>query len=164
MNTEKEYQLMKSIIKLIPQRKPFLPNRYTAEQEIFAEKQIKKRMFILNLNLRPVLPLPDEIQMKIKRTALIDELIKKELPKYKWYAYDIMENTRFRLVDILKQIGDSRRRFNNASVFIYSNNNPQPVFKNTTRKILIEQLLDENNVKRKKSLTIKQLLNIYIKL
>ena len=75
MNTEAEYQLMKSVLQRLPEQKIY-EDRDTPNLEMKAIIQVKLRMFIIDLNMRPELPILEELQMRIKHTALMDELKK----------------------------------------------------------------------------------------
>ena len=85
MNTETEYSLMKSTLALLLEADG-------GKKKENAIRQVKTRMFIINLNMRPKLPLPEELTMKINHTALMSELKEYQPPKYRKGFYNLRDN------------------------------------------------------------------------
>ncbi len=86
MNTEKEYQLIKETLKVVMATNnpikydPCMRKDKNKERLDWNDNKqktitnLKLRMFILNLNLRPVLPIPTELQEIITQKALISDI------------------------------------------------------------------------------------------
>lgn len=81
MNTESEYQIIKGAYEIISKPESITP--YHNDGKLYkkektnqrkAQKDLKLRMFIIDLNMRPSLPLPDELVMMIKHKALMADL------------------------------------------------------------------------------------------
>jgi len=86
MNTEKEYQLIKMTLKVVKDTNnpikydPCMGKEKNQERLDWDKNKqktitnLKLRMFILNLNLRPTLPIPTELQEIITQKSLMSEL------------------------------------------------------------------------------------------
>ena len=134
MNTENEYSLMKAVMKSID-IDTFQPSKEVRH----AHKQINLRMFIINLNMRPVLPLPEELQMKIKHTCLMDQLKVKKIKKWNRYG-----NKGCRKNDMLETLLDF--------------NTPCRMIHGYYKKELLHDMLDSNRKDYAKSWSVKRLL------
>lgn len=168
MNTEKEYQLIKQVIPILQDAKnPFVKTgdyKKVKEWHINQLNQIKDlkvRKFILNLNLRPELPLPEEIQMKIKRTAVNTEL--KSLmtkTKYKKFVINEYRLRKNDLVEMLIQYKYQSKGVLKNDIYTCDMFNHVEIYK----KDALRNLLELNNVEYKKSWTINKLLKLVMAL
>jgi len=168
MNTENEYQLLKRTYEIIKNKKIEMKdfNHYPGWEQVKINslKSLKLRLFILNLNLRPQFPIPEDIQMKIKRTALIDEL--KEHDSYInkrnniFTPLMIMEKMIFHntFLYYLKSVTGKT----DTTVY-YAYDTPLREKSDFTKKEFLQVLLEENGVQWKKSWTIKKLIQEYMK-
>ena len=84
MNTQADYDFMKAV--LVEMNKQTKPLSHTSHKKK-AFSQVRARLFTINLNLRPELPLPQELTDKIYHEALMSELIEK-LPAFKKFRWD----------------------------------------------------------------------------
>ena len=163
MNTEDEYSLMKAVLANLKEKYK-TDTIYARNQYRHAIKQVKKRMFILNLNMRPQLPLPVELVDKINHTALFDELKEIKPKEYYWThtksgwgrEYDLRHNG---LLNILSSFntpcskvqcikwtdGDRYTPHDKQNGYIY-------------KKDLLHNILDANRTPYKKTWNIKRLL------
>jgi len=168
MNTEKEYQLIKKVIPMLQvARNPLGDGNYTLKQ--YKEwdsnqknqiKDLKVRQFILNLNLRPELPLPEDVQMKIKRTALMDELKNKKHKKRHVAYYSDRSLIHF-LTHINKYPETKKTYVNYYDPNKKMKTNRYTPFKGYKKEVL-EKVFANHGRKLNKKKSVKQLVQEYM--
>ena len=152
MNTENEYQLIKATYEIV--RTTYGIRMYV--NQLQALKDLKLRLFILNLNLRPVLPLPEEIQMKIKRTSLMDQL-KHTTIRINKYPYIYRERD---MTNILLSFKYKGKKIDEPP---YYKGQKDPYMK-VCKKEALQDMLNQNNIEWKKSWNVKKLMDAVIKM
>lgn len=122
-----------------------------------AIRQVKKRMLIINLNMRPKLPLPDELISKINHTALMSELKEYKPPKYRNF-YGLRNNE---LVNILSKINIYPSKVEIPKYHLGLKGN---TYARVFKKEALQRMLDINNVEWYKSWSVNRLMKEYISL
>ena len=161
MNTENEYQLIKATYEIVKnaecEKTTYKDINNHHKKQHKALKDLKLRLFILNLNMRPVLPLPEEIQMKIKRTALIDQLKHTTIMHTKIYPHILRKN------DIIKILRTFRFPCKKIGEPPYYKGQKDPYMK-VCKKEALQDMLNQNNIEWKKSWNVKKLMDAVIKM
>lgn len=185
MNTENEYQVLKRTYEIVKDtyydtlnRENERPYFYWGRTNFDINKKeqvntLKLRLFTLQLNLRPELPIPEDIQMKIKRLALIKDL-KENINMFKdpkWVKYKDY-NKKWNNFEIEKRNNGIMRFMDLFTIYktdkkilakYYDNDeNDWDWFSGNKKEALYKQF-DLNNVKYFKSWTTKKLIQEYIK-
>ena len=171
MNTQADYDLMKAVFDKVNSLQPKLGDGKPKQDAL---RQIRARLFTINLNLRPLLSyqeLPQELIDKIHHEALMSELIEK-LPAFHergetffkwscyyglfgspdWDYYDLYVPNFWR--DLFKQVGGIRRGCRTVEMFN----------KNYKKKKFLGNVLTMNGVECKKSWSVKKLIQEIVKL
>jgi len=156
MTTQADYDFMKAVwdeMNKEPYRlQPFNPHKKKALT------QVRTRLLTINLNLRPELPLPQELIDKIYREALFSEL-KEKIPKFKtgwawmsggnipiYHPVKVFKNIWIDLLDQLVLCPKNR--------IIYINH------QEVNKKEYLIKVLNENGVKCDKRWTVKELIKL----
>lgn len=151
MNTETEYALMKSTLALLLKA----DGGKKQKKKENAIRQVKARMFIINLNMRPTLPLPEELTMKINHTALMSELKEYENPKYRKGFYNLRDG------DITRMLLQFNRKCKQVQSNFYMN---EMSYGWVYKKEALQDALDLNGIVWKKSWSVNKLLSVYMSL
>lgn len=188
MNTDSEYQIIKGAYEIISKPESITPcetnwKMYRKEKtnQRKAQKDLKLRMFIINLNMRPSLPLPYELVMMIKHKALMADLKDwkpepEQFNRHKWiYNQRDMDRTDYCNIDVFhgSTIGANpmivRHRQQSIMYAMYKikQHGVKKISINGTeysKKAYLQHILELNNISFDKKRNVKQLIKQWIKL
>ena len=163
MATEAHYEFMNAVYHDLKDKAPTHPRGLDQPNMRKALTQVRARLFTIQLDLRPELPLPQELVDKIYHEALMSELLEK-LPKFKdtySWGYDHVESREqfYRpprawnfWIDLCWQL---KNHSNNRTIRTINRRGGQGEWVN--KKEYLIKILTNNGVKCDKKWTIKRL-------